>query len=316
MDCTVRINKSEENVLIEKKSVGSNADPMMPSCVVSKPSIISVVLDLLVITGALSALFLIKYSAPVHEVGFFCSDTSIRLPYLPSTIPSWANVSLSYGITFLLVFLLRVVLKQGTIWDIWAEIKTFFMGGVLTQLMNNTTKVLTGRLRPHFLAVCNPQYLPECGFESSLTYVSNVTCSGNQDLFVDGGEMEHRLREARISFPSGHASLSWYGMVFAALYIQFKCHRRGNRLSLPFLTLQGMFLTYSLIVCITRVTDNKHHATDVVAGGILGTVMAVLSFSYCVNKTENMELHYRKSERRSTDHAMNNNSQITSHTSD
>ena len=42
--------------------------------------------------------------------------------------------------------------------------------------------------------------------------MTNFSCSGNRELFHDKDEMNARIREAKLSFLSGHASLSWYGM--------------------------------------------------------------------------------------------------------
>ena len=43
------------------------------------------------------------------------------------------------------------------------------------------------------------------------------------------------------------------------------------------LTVQVLALVYALIVVCSRVTDNKHHVGDVVAGAIMGTFLAILS---------------------------------------
>ena len=59
-------------------------------------------------------------------------------------------------------------------------------------------------------------------------YVTNYTCLGNGDLFEEQEEMKARIRESRLSFLSGHASLSWYGMTWAAgyLYMLASAHPR------------------------------------------------------------------------------------------
>ena len=69
--------------------------------------------------------------------------------------------------------------------------------------------------------------------------MENFTCVGNSQLFPDTAELEHRLKEARLSFLSGHASLAWYGMVFSAgfLYINSSTRER-NIYTLPVLLVQ------------------------------------------------------------------------------
>ena len=54
-----------------------------------------------------------------------------------------------------------------------------------------------------------------------MTYVTNYTCLGNEALFPDEADRIDKINEARLSFLSGHSSLSSYGMVFLMLYVQF-----------------------------------------------------------------------------------------------
>lgn len=244
----------------------------------TKSHLWTVFVDLTCLSLMLTALMLIKYLAPTFQQGFFCSDLTLRLPYHHSTIVTWVNVSISYGSTLFLIFVTRVVARRGRLEQIWDDVKVFFFGGLVTQLLSNVCKVFVGRLRPHFLSVCNPSLLPVCELPTSLIYLTNVTCRGNMDLFPDIGEREHRVEEARLSFLSGHASLAWYGMVYSVLFLQFHLRTRSPGSPLPLLLLQTSLLTYSLVTGITRVTDHKHHTGDVVAGALLGSFVAIFTF--------------------------------------
>ena len=44
-----------------------------------------------------------------------------------------------------------------------------------------------------------------------------------------------------------------------------------------FIPAQILALVYALLVACSRVTDNKHHPGDVMAGAIMGTLLAILS---------------------------------------
>merc|ERR1712165_439829 len=63
-------------------------------------------------------------------------------------------------------------------------------------IITDTIKVTVGRLRPHFLSVCNP----------------NVTCSSYDATYhtdyVCQNVTAKDENDARLSFPSGHASMS------------------------------------------------------------------------------------------------------------
>jgi diacylglycerol diphosphate phosphatase / phosphatidate phosphatase len=73
-------------------------------------------------------------------------------------------------------------------------------------------KWLIGGLRPHFLAVCQPNIEPNSapsgnGF-ASIMYDRTI-CTGDQNEIDDSLE----------SFPSGHSTAGWAGLFFLALYI-------------------------------------------------------------------------------------------------
>lgn len=90
-----------------------------------------------------------------------------------------------------------------------SQLIALFLGAALTQGVTDVIKVSVGRLRPHFLAVCMADVCPS-GVVPSPVYIENVTCTNN-DTDI--------LRQARLSFPSGHTSLAAYCMVYFAVSI-------------------------------------------------------------------------------------------------
>lgn len=73
-------------------------------------------------------------------------------------------------------------------------------------------KWLIGGLRPHFLAACQPNIQPGAapsgnGF-ASIMYDRSV-CTGDTKTINDSLE----------SFPSGHSTAAWAGLLYLALYI-------------------------------------------------------------------------------------------------
>ena len=102
-------------------------------------------------------------------------------------------------------------------------------------MVSGLCKVTAGRLRPHFLSVCQPtiQHNATCGSWDRPEYVTNFTCLGNPSLFPSPEEMESRVRETRLSFLSGHASLSWYGAVFSAGYLRLGTSKERSLTTLP-----------------------------------------------------------------------------------
>merc|ERR1712038_2137863 len=104
----------------------------------------------------------------------------------------------------------------------------YLVGAALTPTFTDIIKYTTGRLRPHFLDVCQPNWEEiDCstdgnGGGSFPRYIEadKYRCLGNQEVFPEMDERESALKDARLSFPSGHASFSFQTSVFIVLYLQ------------------------------------------------------------------------------------------------
>ncbi|XP_068959489.1 phospholipid phosphatase 2 isoform X2 [Petaurus breviceps papuanus] len=142
---------------------------------------------------------------------------------------------------------------------------TFLFGAGVSQSLTDLAKYMIGRLRPNFLAVCDPDW-------------SRVNCSGYvQPEAVCRGSAAN-VTESRLSFYSGHSSFGMYCMVFLALYVQARLCWRWARLLRP--TIQFFLVAFALYVGYTRVADYKHHWSDVLTGLLQGAVVAGLTVRY------------------------------------
>ncbi|XP_076330369.1 phospholipid phosphatase 1-like [Tachypleus tridentatus] len=215
-----------------------------------------------------------------HRRGFFCDDDSIRYPYKDSTI---SNMTL-YGVAILGPVVVIAVVEGITckkykltfkqkkylcgysisyyMYQLYHTVGVFAFGGCISQLTTDIAKYSIGRLRPHFIDVCQPdQLLTECTHE----YILNYKCTSSD---------EDKILEARLSFPSGHASFSAYAMIYLIVYLQNRMVCPKNSLLRPFLQ-AGAFLI-AWYIGLTRVMDFMHHWSDVLSGFLLGTVVSLL----------------------------------------
>ncbi|KAH0502671.1 Lipid phosphate phosphohydrolase 1 [Microtus ochrogaster] len=87
---------------------------------------------------------------------------------------------------------------------IYKAIGAFLFGAAASQSLTDIAKYSIGRLRPHFLAVCDPDWSK---INCSDGYIENYICRGNAE----------KVREGRLSFYSGHSSFSMYCMLFTAV---------------------------------------------------------------------------------------------------
>ena len=145
----------------------------------------------------------------------------------------------------------------------------FFTGIFITLLVTNVVKLSVGELRPHFIDICKPNFTElDCRDSYGYSvYVTNYTCYGTDTKYI---------REARLSFPSGHASFIVYGMVFLIFFFELKPYiPRGIRSAVTLL-----FAIIGILVAVTRLYDYKHHPNDLIGGSIIGFVSAIFTYFF------------------------------------
>ncbi|CAI4233133.1 unnamed protein product [Auanema sp. JU1783] len=231
----------------------------------------------LAISIATFYLFVKKAVAP-YENDFPCSDESIQKTFKPNTIGLKHLLFVSLGSPFFLISAVEGLLffkAQGT-----NRLAKYFTSTTLTYLKYLLAYALCtftmeflkcwfGRLRPHFVAVCQPDWTKmDCSTDpSAIIPASDIVCL-NSDF--------HRVRTARTSFPSGHTAAAVFVWLFYTFYL-IRMSRISNvelvtkmrNIILPAIT------AWTLLTGITRVTDNWHHPTDVLGGIILALVCFV-----------------------------------------
>uniref|UniRef100_A0A8C5MZH9 Phosphatidic acid phosphatase type 2/haloperoxidase domain-containing protein n=1 Tax=Leptobrachium leishanense TaxID=445787 RepID=A0A8C5MZH9_9ANUR len=208
--------------------------------------------------------------APVHR-GFFCDDTSIRYPRTKGdTVSDTVLISVGILVTTLAIVFgechrvskqrgMNTCPREGYLSAIYRQLLPFLFGSALGQSLTNTAKLSAGRLRPNFLSVCQPEAL-----NCTTGYIETYRCTGDP-----GAEAE-----ARKSFYSGHASFSLYSMLYLTFYLQVRMTWRGARLLRPLL--QFVLILLALYTGFSRISDYRHHPSDVAVGFIQGALVAYL----------------------------------------
>ncbi|KAM6227906.1 phospholipid phosphatase 1 isoform 1-T1 [Spheniscus humboldti] len=212
-----------------------------------------------------------------YQRGFFCNDDSIKYPFHDSTITSTVLYTVGFTLPIFSIILGETLsvsynhlhsnsfVRNNYVATIYKAIGTFIFGAAASQSLTDIAKYSIGRLRPHFLAVCQPDWTR---INCSLGYIENFSCQGDKA----------KINEGRLSFYSGHSSFSMYCMLFLALYLQARMKGDWARLVRP--TLQFGLIAASIYVGLSRVSDYKHHWSDVLTGLIQGAVVAVLIVVY------------------------------------
>ncbi|XP_034565046.1 phospholipid phosphatase 1 isoform X2 [Notolabrus celidotus] len=208
-----------------------------------------------------------------YRRGFFCNDDSIKYPYKEDTISHQLLGGVMIPVTILTMIFgecLSVYLKRlkskssfgSYVASVYKAVGTFLFGAAMSQSLTDIAKYSIGRLRPHFLDVCQPDWKKiNC---SSGAYIEEFTCTGDATM----------ANEGRLSFYSGHSSFSMYCMLFLALYLQARLQAEWARLLRP--TIQFFLIAATVYTGLSRVSDYKHHWSDVLAGLLQGALMALL----------------------------------------
>ncbi|KAM9138933.1 phospholipid phosphatase 1 isoform 2-T2 [Pangshura tecta] len=209
--------------------------------------------------------------------GVFCSDESIQYPIKDDTISYelLAGIIVPFNVIIIIVgeglsvyyncLHSNSFVRNNYIATIYKAIGTFIFGAAASQSLTDIAKYSIGRLRPHFLAICQPDWTR---VNCSLGYIENFPCQGDKV----------QVNEGRLSFYSGHSSFSMYCMLFLALYLQARMKGDWARLVRP--TAQFGLIAASIYVGLSRVSDYKHHWSDVLTGLLQGAVVAVLIVVY------------------------------------
>ncbi|XP_045160338.2 phospholipid phosphatase 1-like isoform X2 [Mercenaria mercenaria] len=228
---------------------------------------------------AVPVLFLFLHGTP-YDRGFFCDDATLSFPYKQDKLSTSLLLVAGVIVSVLVIVITEVLnsidikcrrqcLSSDVIVHCVKNYAIFLAGFILQQFVVEVVKSKMGVLRPNFFDVCKPQF----NMSVCPGYITNYTCTGDDTK---------EIRDSRLSFPSGHSSLSMYIAVYFCMYIE-------DRLKISFSRILKLFLQAALIfiaiLCgVDRIIDNKHHPSDVVSGFLLGVVVAVFVY-YKVGKS-------------------------------
>jgi diacylglycerol diphosphate phosphatase / phosphatidate phosphatase len=190
-------------------------------------------------------------------------DPFVLHPHLPDTVPSLTLLILSLATPIVVL-----LATAGGPAAAAAAVEPFMLGLVeangLTVTITGVLKLLVGRPRPHFAAVC-------------VSYVAGSLreCTGDP----------RAVAEARKSFPSGHSSLAFSTAVYLAAYLAgvvgFGAQGARSRGAAPRPTAWKLlallfFPMLASLVAVSRTRDWHHNYDDIVCGSVVGGAIAGL----------------------------------------
>nr|XP_023024143.1 phospholipid phosphatase 1-like isoform X2 [Leptinotarsa decemlineata] len=170
------------------------------------------VINLFISAVVITLIILTEYGIiPGKKVGFYCGDPLFSHKYTGDTVTLEI-----LGITAVLLPVIMILITETLIHQSFKRINIFtaylllrdcLVGTVAVLFLTSMAKVLLGEHRPHFFYVCEPDTARNC---TEGTFVKSFTCTSTKHSF-------NEIADSSLSFPSGHASISWFIGMFTSL---------------------------------------------------------------------------------------------------
>ncbi|TFL06864.1 acid phosphatase/Vanadium-dependent haloperoxidase [Pterulicium gracile] len=213
--------------------------------------------------------------APSRSFPVFFQDGQVVYPEFAyplrhEIVPIYAAALIAFFAPFFFFCLFQS--RRRSVYDLLATTMGLLKSLITGAVFQVWIKWLIGGLRPHFYAVCQPNIpqgqAPSGNGFAALMYDRSV-CTGDPK----------QINDALESFPSGHSTAAFAGLIYLALYLnaQLKVMSAHNsqywKMILLFCPVLG-----AVLIAGALTVDKYHNWYDVVAGGIIGTAVSLVAF--------------------------------------
>ncbi|ROW15818.1 hypothetical protein VPNG_02496 [Cytospora leucostoma] len=223
------------------------------------------------------------HPAPTRSFAVTFSDGEVvypefAYPLRKEIVPIWAAALLAALVPIFVILVMQIRIRS--FWDVNNGVIGLLYALITAAVFQVFLKWLIGGLRPHFLAVCQPDVslasnaagavgagYNAAGFKQ--IYYTREICTGDRDTIDDSLE----------SFPSGHTTAAFAGFVYLYLYLNAKLKVFSNyhpamwKLIAIYAPILGAVLIGGALTI-----DEFHNWYDILAGAIIGTVMAFSAY--------------------------------------
>ncbi|GJN91328.1 hypothetical protein Rhopal_004349-T1 [Rhodotorula paludigena] len=198
---------------------------------------------------------------------FSLTDTSIQHTFTEHQRVSFPECIVYAGVVPAILILLIALIWRRSFWDWHSGWLGLLLSVSLTTVFTQVVKVTVGRPRPDLIDRCQP-----------VEGAANAPVYGLATWEICTVQSGHIFDDGFKSFPSGHSSFAWSGLLYLSLYLCGKMHimdRRGHAWK------AWIAITPPIgaaLIAVSRTMDYRHHATDVIAGSILGIVISWMTY--------------------------------------
>ncbi|KAL4078039.1 PAP2-domain-containing protein [Scleroderma citrinum] len=228
-----------------------------------------------IVTSGLSLLF---YYIGHHITGFkrhfSLTDTSLRFPH---AVEQRVGTHALYFVSAIVPIVAQIIVNLLTLRS-WVDFHHSTLGLLLSLTMTGSITQIV-KVTVDVISRCIPipgSADPEHGL--STVDICTQTVAG---ILEDGWR----------SFPSGHSSMAFAGLGFLTFYLCGKLHIFDTRGHASKVWLAVAPLSAASLVAISRTMDYRHHWHDVVAGSLLGLVLAHFAYRQYYPSLAHIEAH-------------------------
>jgi diacylglycerol diphosphate phosphatase/phosphatidate phosphatase len=252
-------------------------------------------LDFLSLVALIICAGLVSLISP-YDRFFVEQDPTLSYPFVESSVPLYLLIILSLLVPLLVIFFTQIVLhkfrKEEYVLPPMLTYRflpyfTLVHSYILCLVVTTLLKDFVGRKRPNFFAYCNYQGYRDALTSGNFTSYFNLTSPGRV------GSIEYcldksSLNDAQSSFPSGHSSQSFAGLMIALWFVLYCIPFLVDRKSVWHfrmwrISVFGVFFGLAATIAGTRTRDYWHNFDDILSGSVIGTLCAI--FAVYVNTT-------------------------------
>ncbi|KAG5925441.1 hypothetical protein E4U53_003310 [Claviceps sorghi] len=267
-----------------KASAGSTGRGHEPYSMHSRPTfgvwLRHTALDIvtMIAMGAVGLGVYMAHPAPSRSFAITFSDGEIvypefAYPLRDEIIPIWLAAFLAAMVPIAAILVMQIRVRS--FWDVNNGVLGLLYALITAAVFQVFLKWLIGGLRPHFLDVCKPD-------AERARALAGLNAKGYRQLYftpdICTGDRKE-INDSLESFPSGHTTAAFAGFVYLYLYLNAKLKVFANYHP----AMWKLVLLYAPILGATLIggaltIDEYHNWYDVVAGAVIGTVMAFSAY--------------------------------------
>ncbi|KAI0773311.1 phosphatidic acid phosphatase type 2/haloperoxidase [Trametes elegans] len=214
-------------------------------------------------------------SLPPYEREFSIKDSLIDHKHHHNQQVCTISGDLNWILAFLAPLVITVIVgfvRRSAI-DVHHSALTLWSARCLSTLITEFLKNRVGKYPLDESRRLRPDFLARCKWDKE-----TKACTGSLDSILEG----------RRSFPSGHSSTAFTGMMFLSLWIAGATGawrltepvpgRSIGRSKLARLLLSLAPLAFATWVAVSRLEDYRHHKEDVIVGSLIGMACATITY--------------------------------------